>query len=113
MSVRGTPDPLKRRFNSLSAEIEGAGRIRNRLIHDQHFIADDKTIVRFEVTADRSPKYGPVEVTVEDVHALIEKIESLETKMIEFRTDAVAATLSWPREQFLQSPDVADILHNT
>jgi hypothetical protein len=88
------------------------GRQRNRYMHDP-FLLDfqNRTIVRMEMTADKHVRHGMVDLEVDELNALRDKITARMDELDRLWTRVLAEVPPWPRTQFEQSPGIR--LHHT
>lgn len=110
MKLRGVSDDLIKEFNSLSADIESAGRQRNRWAHDQllwHHV--QKKMARFEITADRIPKFIAQPTEPADIHAVTLLCEDINRRIENFVRRVVERAPAWPRTEYDQSLDISQL----
>ena len=95
----------------MSSRIDSTGRRRNRYLHDPFYFNNETfKVVRFEITADRKPKFEPVATVVDELTEFSVEIDDLTKKFLELMRRVVDNTPAWPQKQFEQSPGIADIL---
>ena len=110
LRLRGTPNDLINEFNSLSADIESAGRQRNRWLHDQIlWHIPEKKMARIEITADRTPKFFAEQIEPSDIHALSIQCKELDGKLANLLKRVIERSPAWPRTQYDQSLDISQL----
>jgi chromosome condensin MukBEF ATPase and DNA-binding subunit MukB len=110
MKLRRTPDAKIREFNSLAAEIESAGRQRNRYLHDQMFLNPERIMFRIEISADRVLKFDAIKLAASEINTLSKKIRKLERQFEKLMTETIDVTPTWPRTQYARSPGIGSLL---
>lgn len=110
MNFRSVPKELIKEYNSLGAEIEAAGRQRNRYLHDMIVSDDDPSeISRIEITADRVLKFEATLLVLDKMHNLSDELVRLDSRFNDLAGRAVAAAPPWPRTQFRRSPGIHEL----
>jgi hypothetical protein len=104
LSLRGVSQDLIKEYNSLSSEVEGLGRQRNRFLHDVLvFNQTDRQLYRVEITADRKLRHDFVPIDLKAVGILINQIDAAGDRLDTLFDRVIAETPPWPRKQYARS----------
>jgi hypothetical protein len=107
LNLRGVKNEIVKEYNSLSSEIEGLGRQRNRFLHDIWVVnINDRQLYRVETTADRKLRHEFVLIDLEDVEKLITSIGDAGDKLDLLFDRVIAETPPWPRTQYERSEGI-------
>jgi len=97
------------KVNRFGAEAESVGRQRNRVIHDPWYVRNDTDEPhQLRITADRRLDFDFAPNSIEDIHAVRDKIFSVADDFRKLKTALFAALPPFSRQTFSKSIGIWD-----